>query len=159
MTDHATFVARLRQLMAARNLATQKDLAQAVGVAPPTVWAWFHQGVPQARTMETICRNLRITHVWLEDGVGPMDAPETQEPRVHEEPAPFKVFISHAEEKTAEKLIATIRRNLDELSAPGSKMSAHGKWMAAWLIEGTANELKEIYKAEKDSEHRKGKRT
>ena len=73
MPPHDDFVARLRQLMAARGIDTQKELAASVGVAAPTVWAWFHQGIPQARTIETICRKLGVDREWLEHGIGEID--------------------------------------------------------------------------------------
>ena len=67
------FVVRLRKAMAARGIKTQKDLAALIGVAQPTVWAWFNQGIPQQRTLVTLCDRLHVGRDWLVNGIGEID--------------------------------------------------------------------------------------
>ena len=68
MDDAASFVARLRDVMARRDM-TQKELADRLGLRQATVSAWFNQGiVPAAGTLIQLPELLREDGHWLLTG-------------------------------------------------------------------------------------------
>lgn len=69
---------RLRELRKSRGM-TQEDFAKPLGVMGNTIsQIELGQRNPSNVLVKSICREFGVSQVWLEDGVGPMYAPQDE---------------------------------------------------------------------------------
>ncbi|ELS7774916.1 helix-turn-helix transcriptional regulator [Escherichia coli] len=78
--NKTTFSERLNQAMREKGM-TQNALAEAVGMAQPSVWKLVSGGAKGSRKTVQIAHALGVRPEWLSDGVGPMKL-EDKEPSI-----------------------------------------------------------------------------
>lgn len=133
MNNPENFFTRLSELMREQGL-TQDDIARGLGTRQSTVSHWV-QGVsrPRARTMKQLADFLHIPVPWLDNGVGPREAPLTM--RLNDESLD-EVYKVRKPVDDAEQL-----RNLDAAKLHGAVPGANTRALLAGAWTGLGDLL------------------